>query len=408
MITKTARTFFLLSIFAILSTAARLQAEDWYRWRGPDLNGISKETGWQTKWPDEGPKQLWKAEVGTGFSSVSVSRGRVYTLGNDGTATDTIYCFDAATGASIWKHPYPCELAPQFYEGGPSDTPTVDGDRVYSLSRKGDLFCLDAAKGNVIWSTNVHTDLSNAIPQWGFAGSPLVEGDLLLLDVGKAGLAFNKKTGAVAWHSEKSAGGYSTPVIFKQDGEPLVAVSAAQTIEVFKPADGKFVWSYPWKTLYDINAADAIVSGGKMFISSGCDHGAALLDISAGQPKLIWQNKNMRNHINTCVLWQGYLYGVDDVSSTVSALNCIAWDTGELKWSEPKFGKGSLIIADGKIIGLSAKGELIVAEPSPEGFKTISRAQVLGGKCWTTPVLSNGRIYCRNAKGDLACLDVSR
>ena len=105
------------------------------------MNGISRETGWLAKWPDEGPKRLWKASVGTGFSSMSVSRGHLYTMGNDGKDTDTVYCFDAATGAQLWKHPYPCLLDPKFYEGGTSATPTVDGGHVYTLSRKGDLFC---------------------------------------------------------------------------------------------------------------------------------------------------------------------------------------------------------------------------------------------------------------------------
>src|SRR6202000_3412026 len=97
-----------------------LQANDWYRWRGPDLNGISTETNWQSQWPAEGPKRLWKASVGIGFSSMSVARGRVYTMGNDGEKTETVYCFDAATGATLWKHSYPCDLDPKYYEGGSS------------------------------------------------------------------------------------------------------------------------------------------------------------------------------------------------------------------------------------------------------------------------------------------------
>ncbi len=144
-----------------------------------------------------------------------------------------------------------------------------------------------------------------------------------------------------------------------------------------------------------------------MFLSSGTGHGSALLNIDNHKPSVLWENKEFRNHINSSVLWQGYLYGVDDVSNSKYELKCISLETGELNWSEPKFGKGSLIIAGGKIIGLSDKGELMVAEPSPKEFKLISRAQVLGGKCWTTPVLANGRIYCRNAKGDLVCLDVT-
>lgn len=400
-----AKGLFLLlvcSLFALVS-----QASDWYRWRGPDLNGISTETGWQAQWPAEGPKQLWKASVGMGFSSMTISQGRVYTTGNDGDATDTVWCFDAATGVQIWKHPYPCPLDPKFYEGGTSCTPTVDGDRVYTISRKGDLFCFDAAKGTVIWSRNVANDPGDEIPTWGFAGSPLVQGDLLILNVGSAGLGLNKKTGAIVWQSGKDSCGYSSPVPFDMGGKHLVAFAAMQTIEALDPASGKSAWSFPWKTEYDVNAADPIISDGKMFVSSGYGHGGALVDISHGKPKQIWLNKEFRNHINSSVLWQGYLYGVDDVNSQRYELKCVSWDTGEIKWSEPKFGKGSLMIADGKIIGLSDKGMLYVIDPTPTGFKPISQAQVLGGKCWTTPVLSNGRIYCRNAKGNLVCLDVS-
>ena len=398
--------FCLLSISATLTTATA-RAVDWYRWRGPDLNGISSETGWQVNWPDEGPKQLWKASVGTGYSSISVGQGRAYTLGHDGDKTETVYCFDAATGATLWQHPYPCELDPQYYEGGPSATPTVDGYRVYTLSRKGDLFCLDAAKGDVIWSKNVHKDWDYEISTWGFAGSPLVEGDVLILNVGSAGLGVNKKTGEIVWHSGKGVPGYSTPIVFDFNGGRMAVMLCSRTVEAFDPATGKSLWSFPWKTEYDVNAANAIYSEGKVFISAGYDHGSALLDISSGKPRVVWQNKNLRNHINSSVLWQGYIYGVDDISNSEYALKCLDWKTGEVKWSEPKFGKGSLMIAGGKIIGLSDKGRLMVADPSPAGFKPISHVQALGGKCWTTPVLSNGRIYCRNTKGDLVCLDVS-
>lgn len=408
MMMRTIKTLCLLFIgIPMLLSCPAAHADDWFRWRGPDLNGISKETDWLAKWPEEGPKQLWKASVGTGFSSMSISHGHLFTMGNDGKDTDTIFCLDAVTGAEVWKHSYSCALDAKYYEGGTSSTPTVDEDRVYTLSRKGDLFCLDAANGHVVWSKNVHGDLGNEIPTWGFAGSPLVEGDLLILNVGSAGTALDKKTGKVIWHSDTGASGYATPVPFNLGKEHVIAIFASQTLEVVHPADGKKVWSFPWKTQYDVNAAEPIISDGKMFISSGYGRGCALLDITEAKPTVVWENKNLRNHINSSVLWQGNLYGVDDVSNNKYELKCVSWDTGEVTWAEPKFGKGSLIIADGKIIGLSDKGELMVAGPSSKEFKPISHAQVLGGKCWTTPVLSNGRIYCRNAKGDLVCLDVS-
>jgi outer membrane protein assembly factor BamB len=169
-----------------------------------------------------------------------------------------------------------------------------------------------------------------------------------------------------------------------------------------KAADGRQLWSYPWKTDYDVNAADLIVNGDKLFISSGYNHGCAVLKVAGSAPEKVWENKNLRNHFNSCVLWQGHLYGPDD-----SGLRCVSFETGELKWTYREFGKGSLMVVDGKLVALSEKGELIIADPTPAAFKPISRAQVLNGKCWTTPLLSNGHIYCRNAVGDVVCLDVS-
>jgi len=392
----------LLSIFCVLFLTASSHAADWPRWRGPDVNGISRETGWQSKWPETGPKQLWKASIGIGFSGISVSQGRAYTMGNIDNGSDVVYCLDAATGAIIWRHSYPCDLDPKYFEGGPTATPTVDGDRVYTCSRKGDLFCFDAAKGNVIWSNNISRDLGCQSPTWGFSGSVLVEGGLAILDAGPAGTAFDKTTGKLAWSSGKEKPGYSTPVPFDIGTQHAVAILGANALLVVNPADGKSLWSFPWKSFSDINVADPVISGNKVFISAGYSHGCALIDNHA-EPKVYWQNKNLRMRFNNAVLWDGFIYSADESGE----LKCVSWDTGEIKWSDKSFGQGSLLIADGKIIGLSEHGELLVADATPAGFKPISRAQVLGGKCWTMPVLANGRIYCRNAKGDLLCLDVT-
>jgi len=386
---------------ASVAVSFTLNAADWNRWRGPDANGISKETGWVDKWPATGPKLLWKAKIGTGFSSFALNQGRVYSMGNENDS-DTVFCLNASSGDVFWKHSYAAKLEPKNYEGGPNATPTVDGDRVYTYSKRGLLLCLDAAKGTVIWSKNLVEELKATVPTWGFASSVLIEGDLALLNAGGAGAAFDKKSGKVAWFSGTDASGYTTPVPFEAGGVRCVALAARRDVIAVRVKDGKELWRYPWKTDYDINAADPIISGGKLFISSGYNHGGALLDISGAQPRLIWENKNMRNHFNSCVLWKGHLYGLDE-----RELRCLAFDTGDLKWSDKSVGKGSFMLADGKLIVLGEKGELMVADATPDAFKPVSRAQVLSGKCWTTPVLSNGRIYGRNAAGDVVCVDVS-
>ena len=181
---KIARTLQLIGLFA--ATAFISNAADWPHWRGPDRNGISKETGWSAKWPAAGPKQLWKAKVGWGFSTFSISKGRAYITGNT-SDTDTIFCFDAITGKELWKHSYSAPLDPKYYEGGTSSTPTVDGDCIYTLSKRGVIYCLDATKGTVIWTKNLAEELKAEIPTWGFAGSVLIEGDLAILNVGSQG-----------------------------------------------------------------------------------------------------------------------------------------------------------------------------------------------------------------------------
>ena len=388
-------------MIGLLAMTLPTRAADWPCFRGPDHDGISKETGWSVTWPAEGPKKLWKAKVGIGFASFAVRAERVYTTGNL-KENDVVFCFDANTGAEVWKYSYPAKLDPKYYEGGPSATPTVDGDRVFTFSKRGVIHCLDAAKGTVIWSKNLMEELKAKMPTWGFAGSVLIEGDLAIVNIGTAGAALNKNTGKVVWSSGDEEAGYATAVPCAVGGQRAVALVIRQDVVALGVKDGKELWRFPWKTEYDVNAADPILAGSKVFISSGYNHGGGVFDVSTQPANKLWENKNMRNHFNSCVLWQGHLYGVDD-----NQLRCLDFNAGDVKWTEKSVGKGSLILADGKLIVLSEKGELMVADASPTAFKPLARAQVLGGKCWSTPVLANGKIYCRNAAGDVVGVDVS-
>ena len=173
------------------------------------------------------------------------------------------------------------------------------------------------------------------------------------------------------------------------------------------PKTGSVLWSYPWETKHDTNVADPILIGDKVFISSGYDRGCALLQVNGDKVTKLWENKNMRNHFNPCVLIDGHVFGFDGNTGRAT-LKCIKLATGKVQWEEDSFGGFGAIQAIGKkLLIISNQGELVVAEANTGEFTEISRAQVTGPKCWTTPVLANGRIYCRNSRGDLTCLDVS-
>src|SRR5690606_20409963 len=171
---------------------------------------------------------------------------------------------NAKTGAVIWKHEYPLELDPNMFEGGPRSTPTIDGDRVYTVSHQGDLWCLNAATGAKIWYKHYQRELGGKRPTWGYAGSPTVSGNLLICDVGGDGsstVAFDKTNGNVVWKSGSQKAGYSTPVVATLDGRATVVVFKGEELVGLDLKDGKELWSTPWKTDYDVNAATPLIFG---------------------------------------------------------------------------------------------------------------------------------------------------
>ena len=393
---------------AIVVLAGLANAEDWPQWQGAARNGISGESGLNWSWPAGGPKVLWKASLGKGFSSFAVAHGRAYTMGHRDNV-DTVFCMDAETGREIWKHSYPCELYPKAYEGGPLATPTIDGNRVYTISKFGDCFCLDGQNGRVIWSRKFDpppTTKADYRVWWGFAGSIAVTNDRLILAVGTAGVAVDKLTGKVIWDNGPGYSGYSSPVLFHTGLQHCLAYVSGHEVVAADVKNGQILWKIPWKTTWDQNATDVIVHEGKLFVTSGHDAGCALFDISSEKPALAWRNKNLRTFLGDCILWKGCLYGFDDMQTR--QLRCVDWQTGEARWTASDLSLGTLILADGKLIALQENGTLLVAEASRDAFKPLAKAQVLAGRCWTVPALSDGRLFLRNAAGDAVCLDVRK
>jgi outer membrane protein assembly factor BamB len=399
-----------LAMTITLLIGAVTQAADWPIYRGPQHNGITSETDWSADFPPAGPPQLWKKSIGIGFSAMTISDGKVYAMGNSGKSgsnahQDTVFCLDADTGSEIWKHTYACPLAPKYYEGGTLSTPTVDGDRVYTISKMGHLFCLDADTGSVKWWKNMHEDLGFKLPTWHFSGSPLVIDDMLILNLGDAGVALNKNNGDIIWHNGKGICGYATPVPYAMDDQKCVAMFAASHIMAVRVSDGKVLWKSFFENRHKVNAADPVIVGNEIFISSGYNYGCAKLRVSGDNVSTVWRNKNMRNHMNCSVYYNGYLYGFDE-----QTLTCLDFRDGSIQWIERGLGKGALMMsADGRMIIISDKGELAIARANPQKFDLISKAQILPrSKCWTTPILANGKIYARNARGDMVCVDVGR
>jgi len=398
-------------LLVVLCIPLVAKAADWPHWRGPDYNGISQEKNLNLEWPVGGPKVLWRQSVGTGFASMTVSEGRVYTTGNSGKPKakdrgafeDVVFCFDAVTGDAIWRHAYAEELYPKYYEGGTSGTPTVDGNRLYTMSKTGKVHCLNKATGKVLWQRDLIAEYKIELAEWRLAGSPFVYQDLLILNAGTHGLALKKATGEPAWITGTGPTGYATPIPYEQGGQACVAIFGNETIAGVVARTGQVLWQESWKTQHKENDADPLVHDGKVFVSSKGNAGCALYKIEGDHLTELWRHKKMRIRTAPPVLWQGHIYAFDN-----ALLKCLSFDSGNVLWEKKGYGRGTLCMAGDRMILLSETGTLVVAKGSSEGWQELASASILKGRCWTVPTLANGLIYARNAVGDLVCVDLRK
>jgi outer membrane protein assembly factor BamB len=401
-------SLFVLTLVAASPSIDEDANADWPQWRGPDRDGVSGETELLTSWPDSGPEVLWRVPLGEGYSSVSVAQGRVYTMSGEG-PDEFVLCLDASSGAEIWRFRSDSKFS-EAHGNGPRSTPTVDGDRVFVLSTKGKLYALGAKNGEKLWQHDFRKQFGSSIPIWGFATSPLVENDLLVVEVGgepgKSIVAFDKTSGAVVWTSHSDKPAYSSPIAVTLNGIRQIVFLTSKTLLSVAPADGQIYWQYDWPVHGGITVATPIlIPTDKLFISSGYDTGAALVQVKESHGKFaveeVWKSRVMKNHFNSSVRHENYLYGFDNF-----ILKCIEASSGKEQWAKRGFEKGSLILADGHLIVLSEEGKLAVVEAVPAEYREKATFQVLEGTCWTPPTLDDGKLYVRSEK-ELACLDMT-
>jgi len=373
----------------------------WTQWNGPTLDGLSPETEWESAGAEE---HLWEAELGLGYSTVSVQDGRLVTMGYDEeSGLDSVWCIDAIDGEVLWRHTYPSEIWNQAHEGGTVNTPSIDGDVVYSLNREGNLYCLELATGDVRWHTNLMPEGNPhelEYPTWGFSASPLVLEDELFLNCGRI-LSIDEQTGEVRWRSQDYGHAYGTPAPIELDGRGLLAVLNGRGVGVVSRLFGEEYYFREFGgTQRGINAATPLLVQDKLFVSSATLPACALLDFGELELEPVWESREMVNALSGCVAIDDHLYGFDG-----GVLKCID-TTGEPRWSERGIGNGAVTGTPDRLLVMGGTGELIVAKATPEAYEELSRAPIFDeGNYWTRPILVGGIVYCRSSKGRLVARD---
>jgi outer membrane protein assembly factor BamB len=436
----------LLSSILLLAVA---RADDWPQYRGPHRDGVSKETGWRTDWPQEGLSVLWKASVGKGYSTVASADGRVYTMGllprtadaNDDSLEETVSCLHAQTGKLLWRHSYSSQLIRQY--PGTRSTPTVDGKYVYTYGQFAELFCLESATGRVVWNKLLMKDLGAQSVTYGYAASPLIVDDLVIVPArilvkdakpGAPGnallLAFKKTTGEEVWRfyheSFHIGGGYwGCPVPCVMNGKETLVFSSANACLGVAPKTGALLWKHVFsdddlmrtRGRNGCSAQEPVIDGNRIVF---CVHPHAAegftvcLEVQGDQVKELWRTTKLGNYTSCNLIWQGHVFGIhhNDVGTQVGPLCCFEMQTGKLKWEQRNVG-GVLARVDDNFLSFTGQ-QVILFAASTEGYKELARSQALFGADESkarnsdkiVPVLSNGLLYCRSHGGTLICLDL--
>ncbi len=391
--------------------ACAVRAHDWPQLLGPGRNGVYIGTNLLSTWPKEGPRVLWRRDVGQGFSGPVGDSNRVV-LFHRVDDTERVDCFEADSGRQIWSFAYPTSYRDDFgFDAGPRATPTISGHRVYTYGAEGILHSVDFATGRKLWSVDCKTEFGARKGFFGIAGSPMIAGGFLLLDVGgtKAGIvAFDRETGQVTWQTSASETSYSSPALATINGKTCAFFFRREGLEAIEPATGKALWQFPWRPSTDasVNAATPIIAGDFIFISTSYGRGGAVLRFGESKPEVVWSGDDrLSNHYATSVHRDGYLYGYHGRQEQGCDLRCVELKTGKVMWSEDRFGAGTVMIVGTDLLLLTEKGELIKAPANPTGFKPASRAQALGLDTRAYPALANGLLVARD-KRRLVCVDV--
>jgi outer membrane protein assembly factor BamB len=423
-----------MAVCTLISTRC-VSADEWPQWRGPNRDGVWRETGIIETFAGPQLELKWRVPVSNGYSGPTVADGRVYVTDRvtKRPEKERVLCFDAATGSRLWIHEYECRYSKVGYQDGPRASVTIDDGRAYALGTMGHFRCLDAASGSLIWKKDPGTDYEIDLPVWGIASAPLIEGELVIAQLGARPdaciVAWDKRTGDERWRALPDRASYSAPVVVEQAGRRVLICWTGDNVAGLDPATGKVHWKQPTppKEMV-INVPTPVVDGDRLFLTSFYEgsYMFRLRQDSLGV-ETVWQRRGENERrtdalhamISTPFIQDNHIYGVDSHGE----LRCLNADTGDRLWEDltvmPKqrWATAHLVRNGDRVWLFNESGELIIAELSPKGFREISRAKLIEptkgqlsragtGVCWSHPAFAYKHVFARN-DNELVCASLA-
>jgi len=403
------KTFHLLSLLSILILTSCNEKAEWGKWRGPNGDAVSLETGWSAS-NLTADNVLWKKDIGFGHSAIVVSGNRCFAAGwkeeitdADTSANNTLYCFNTNNGNEEWKFSYKSK---RIRFAGPRSTPAVDGNNIYFIGQEGKLFCLNAANGNEKWQIDLAADSLTVIEDnWGYTASPVISGNLILLNMNSSGIAIDKTNGKVVWNSAKTYASFASVTLCDFNGKKCGIFEADSTIRIIDVTNGKIEASHLKNNSQAMHNDVMLTESGDLFASD------ELIKIDNGALSKVWSNDSVTTNFQTGLVIGDYAYQFSNFRRK-SNFNCIDLKTGNPVWNKDLGRWGSLIAVDNKLIIITGLGKVVIADASAEKYNQLAELQVLSSEnkeenwCWTAPAFLDGKLYVRNSKGEMACINL--
>ena len=421
-----------IAIVLVLAGGSGLAwADSWPQWGGPGRDFKAVPAGRiATSWPSDGPRELWSRPLGEGDSAIASDGAALVTMyrpikglmtilaervWSPGTSPEAIIALDAASGRTLWEHAYDAPILRRMnveYGTGPHATPLIVGETVYAVGSTGRMHALDKKTGRVLWAHDLYGEMGGAVQSRGYSCSPMAYGSTVIVTVGGPGqalVAFDQKTGAIAWKNGDVDPSPSSPRLIRVDGQEQVVLFHADGVAGFDPVSGATLWNHAHKTDYGLNIS--MPSWGDdnlMVISSAYSGGSRGLRLAQAGGKTtvqeLWASSRLRVHFGSIIRLGDRVYASsgDFGPAFVTATDV---RTGAIAWQERGFGRAGLVAIAEKLLLLDEDGVLALATPGPAGLTVHAKADVLATRAWTVPTVVGTRVYLRD-RAVIKALDI--
>jgi outer membrane protein assembly factor BamB len=412
------RTFLRIALGApVLARSASAAAQSggkalpWTQWGGPYRNFHTDATGLKDTWPAAGPRVIWKRPLGEGYSSTAVEGEMLYTMYGK-PRQEVVLAANVETGKTVWEHTTPLSFQSDAPEmgNGPYATPLIVGDRLFTTGVTGQLQCLDKRTGKLLWTQQLWTDHQGSRLMYGYASSPIAFRSTVVVPVGGRGksvMAFQQADGALAWGKNDFGNVYSSPLLINVGGLEQLALVMDGAVIAVNPHNGDLQWQVPFKADYSIAVATPLWGADNLlFVSSEYNAGTKVIELRRNGLQTIatelWSSNRLRLHHGNAIRVGDTVYFSNGGKGSQAILTAVDVRSGNIQWQQRSIEKATFVWADQKLITLDQDGNLMIAHPSPQGFKIAAKAQLLTRLAWTPPVLVGTRVYLRDRQTMMA------